>query len=200
MLKDTSEEFRQNLSKKIGEAFYWVFYKKTAERIWKEVFTEEDRQRVGDFDRVFQSSGTTGLWRAAKGSENDIVALVDIARVFGYSDISLQPLINALDTQSHPKRQSRYVPQWDDQKCELKFDGEIICVFKFPNRAQNPITILNSFQEENWPDRIFNPLPPSIRGTSLKSRLRRLNDQTKRKIKFRPEKNGTWIAWCLTQK
>ncbi|HEY1598093.1 MAG TPA: hypothetical protein VGG64_00725 [Pirellulales bacterium] len=49
-------------------------------------------------------------------------------------------------------------PTWDRDRLELRVGDQIVKQFKVP--AANQETILAAFEEENWPPRIDDPLPP----------------------------------------
>jgi hypothetical protein len=49
-------------------------------------------------------------------------------------------------------------PTWDSDRQELRFSGHLVKQFKVP--AANQEMILAVFQEEQWPARIDDPLPP----------------------------------------
>jgi hypothetical protein len=53
---------------------------------------------------------------------------------------------------------SQMVPVWDRDRQQLKVGKFIVKEFKLP--APNQETVLAAFQEENWPPRIDDPLPP----------------------------------------
>lgn len=49
-------------------------------------------------------------------------------------------------------------PHWDSAAQELRFSGRLIKRFRFP--APNQALVLAVFEEEGWPPRIDDPLPP----------------------------------------
>ena len=52
------------------------------------------------------------------------------------------------------------VPVWDCDRQELRWGGTLIKQFKVPSPNQE--TILAAFEEEHWPPRIDDPLPPQM--------------------------------------
>lgn len=60
-------------------------------------------------------------------------------------------------------------PEWDDNHRELRFHGQ--CCKRFRQPAENQITILRTFQDDDWPGQIDDPLP-GVHGKDLKRRLR----------------------------
>jgi len=93
------------------------------------------------------------------------------------------------------------VPTWDAEKRVLCFDGQIVKRFKW--HAMNQETVLAAFEEEDWPVRIDDPLPPQPEQDSK----RRLSDTIKclnRKqqnplIHFRGDGTGEGVIWELVE-
>ena len=91
------------------------------------------------------------------------------------------------------------IPVWDAERRELRFKGDLVKQFKWP--AVNQETILAAFEEEHWPMRVLDPLPPHPEQASK----RRLNDTIKclnRKqknplIHFRGDGTGEGVVWEL---
>lgn len=73
--------------------------------------------------------------------------------------------IHRLDSAAHIPRPTRIhalskaKPVWDFRLRELRFQGQIVKRFRVP--APNQELILSVFQEERWPPRIDDPLPPT---------------------------------------
>jgi hypothetical protein len=91
------------------------------------------------------------------------------------------------------------IPNWNDDYRELRLRG--LLVKRFRQTAKNQVLICRAFQEQNWPHRIDDPLPPT---EGIDSR-RRLNDtikslnrhQINRLIHFMGDGTGTGICWEL---
>ncbi|MCU0873293.1 MAG: hypothetical protein MUE50_13210 [Pirellulaceae bacterium] len=89
------------------------------------------------------------------------------------------------------------VPNWDGERRELRVNGVLVKHFKWP--AANQETIVAAFEEESWPPRIDDPLPPQPEQDSK----RRLNDtikclnknQTHRLIQFHGDGTGKGVLW-----
>jgi hypothetical protein len=89
------------------------------------------------------------------------------------------------------------IPNWNVQTRELSWNGEIVKRFKW--HAVNQEWILSAFQEEGWPERIDDPLPPQ----PDQDAKRRLSDTIKclnRKqiselIHFRGDGTGEGVVW-----
>jgi len=90
-------------------------------------------------------------------------------------------------------------PQWDGQRHEFRFGPERIKVFKLPSPNQE--AILTAFEEESWPPRIDDPLPPRS-GVNPKRRLREtiksLNrNQKAQLVRFLGDGTGEGVRWEL---
>jgi hypothetical protein len=89
------------------------------------------------------------------------------------------------------------VPKWDRYRQELNIGSIIVKRFKVP--AANQEAILAAFEEEAWPTRIDDPLPPH-REQSPKRRLQEtiksLNRNQKRPLlKFLGDGSGQGVRW-----
>ncbi len=94
---------------------------------------------------------------------------------------------------------SALIPCWDGQLRELRCGGRLVRRFRM--RSPNQETVLSAFQEEGWPHRIDDPLPPRP-GQSSKRRLhdtiKSLNrHQENRLLCFVGDGTGQGIRWKL---
>lgn len=91
------------------------------------------------------------------------------------------------------------LPKWDRDRQELRLGTLIVKRFKVP--ATNQERILAAFEEEDWPVRIDDPLPPHPHRPSK----RRLHDtinalnraQIRHLIRFRGDGKGKGVLWDL---
>lgn len=98
-----------------------------------------------------------------------------------------------------PAPPSRVVPHWDADLQELRINGLIVKQFKVP--APNQEMVLAAFEEEHWPPRIDDPLPPQ----SDQEPKRRLHDtiislnrsHKHRLIRFMGDGSGEGVRWTL---
>jgi hypothetical protein len=91
-------------------------------------------------------------------------------------------------------------PEWLDDRRELWLGDQLIKQYRLP--AANQVTILRAFEEEGWPPRIADPLPP--RGDEdprrrLHDAIHKLNrNQIHPLVRF----SGCWfppsVFWALT--
>ncbi|HEY1598092.1 MAG TPA: hypothetical protein VGG64_00720 [Pirellulales bacterium] len=92
-----------------------------------------------------------------------------------------------------------FQPKWDDQRRQIRVGDRVVKEFKLP--APNQETILTAFEEEGWPPRIDDPLPPV---SDLDPR-RRLHDtiqalnrkQRQDLLRFMGDGSGEGIRWEL---
>jgi len=100
---------------------------------------------------------------------------------------------------AEPEPVARVVPRWDGDLQELRVAGVIVKQFKVP--APNQEMILSAFQEENWPVRIDDPLPPAHDQDSkrrLHDTIVSLNRNHKsRFIRFMGDGTGEGVRWTL---
>ncbi|MGC3971746.1 MAG: hypothetical protein QM775_31715 [Pirellulales bacterium] len=93
----------------------------------------------------------------------------------------------------------RVVPHWDADLQELRVNGVIIKQFKVP--APNQEMILAAFQEETWPARIDDPLPPHAEQDPkrrLHDTIVSLNRNHKtRLIRFMGDGSGQGVRWTV---
>lgn len=89
------------------------------------------------------------------------------------------------------------VPQWDPELRKLHLDGQLVKRFKWP--ALNQEAVLCAFQEEGWPTRIDDPLPPQPEQDSkrrLADTIKCLNrKQTNELIHFCGDGTGEGVIW-----
>lgn len=94
----------------------------------------------------------------------------------------------------------RLVPHWDPKLHELRLDGQLVKRFKVP--ARNQEIILTAFEEEGWPSRIDDPLPPLPEQNPkrrLQDTIKSLNrNQKNGLIRLMGDGTGQGIRWELT--
>jgi len=85
-------------------------------------------------------------------------------------------------------------PHWDKERFELRVAEEV--VRRVRGIARNVITILDSFQESHWCDRIDDPIPGGHDGQKarLDEAIKSLNDGL-RIIRFGGDGTGKGIVW-----
>ncbi len=89
------------------------------------------------------------------------------------------------------------VPNWDVDSRILRLNQVVIKRFRWP--AANQEAILCAFQEEGWPRRVFDPLPPRADQASkrrLADTIKCLNrKQAMHLIHFRGDGTGEGVLW-----
>ncbi len=95
----------------------------------------------------------------------------------------------------------RLTPKWDSDRQELRLGSLIVKQFKVP--ADNQEKILAAFEEEQWPVRIDDPLPPhndQLPKRRLHDTINSLNrNQKHRLIRFIGDGRGEGVRWQLVQ-
>ena len=98
-----------------------------------------------------------------------------------------------------PPRRSSGVPDWDGRQRILRLGDSVIKQFQVP--AENQELVLTAFQEEAWPARIDDPLPPVPEiepKRRLHSTIQCLNrNQQTRLLQFHGDGTGRGIRWEL---
>ena len=90
------------------------------------------------------------------------------------------------------------LPLWDAQHRELRYRETVIKRFRVPAPIQE--IILVTFQEENWPPFVDDPLPPTHQDTKerLHAAINCLNrSRLQRTLRFRGDGTGTRVGWQL---
>jgi hypothetical protein len=88
-------------------------------------------------------------------------------------------------------------PRWDASRHELRLGPHLIKAFKLPSPNQE--TILTVFEEEGWPSRIDDPLPPHpdmMPKQRLHDTIKSLNrNQRQRLVRFVGDGTGLGVCW-----
>jgi len=89
------------------------------------------------------------------------------------------------------------VPKWDRDRQELRVGNVLVKQFKVP--AVNQEAILAAFEEESWPPRIDDPLPPHHEQSPkrrLQETIKSLNRNQKRcLLRFLGDGSGQGVRW-----
>lgn len=97
---------------------------------------------------------------------------------------------------------SNWIPIWDTKRRELRLGDVVIKKFKWP--AANQEQILRAFQEEGWPSKIDDPLPPNPKicpKRRLHDTIKCLNRrQLSNGIKFRGDGTGQGVLLEIRDK
>src|SRR5207247_9758075 len=99
------------------------------------------------------------------------------------------------ENQAAPER--RRLPRWDSERRELRWGELVVKQFRVP--APNQETVLAAFEEEGWPRRIDDPLPPRADQDPkcrLHDTINKLNrNQQQPLIHFRGDGMGRGLHW-----
>ena len=100
-----------------------------------------------------------------------------------------------------PKNSEAAKPLWDPNRLELHCHQQLVKRYRVPSR--NQVAILNAFQEDNWPARIDDPIPPDPDRCSkrrLLDTIKNLNRNHKyRCIRFHGDGTGEGVLWSWQQ-
>lgn len=90
-------------------------------------------------------------------------------------------------------------PHWDAERRELWFRGTLVKRFRVP--ADNQERILAAFEEEGWPGRVDDPLPPHGEvepKRRLRATVQALNRaQATPRVRFESDGQGTGVCWQI---
>ncbi len=88
-------------------------------------------------------------------------------------------------------------PKWDDQRRQLRVGADVVKEFKLPSPNQE--TVLMAFEEDGWPPRIDDPLPPLPQldpRRRLHDTIKALNRKQKCSLlRFMGDGSGEGIRW-----
>ncbi len=103
-------------------------------------------------------------------------------------------------TNGHALAAPKILPHWNALRRELIVGGQVVKRFRVP--APNQEAVLTAFEEEGWPQRVYDPLSPNG-DTDTKNRLhetiKALNGhRLARIIRFRGDGTGEGVCWELT--
>jgi len=106
-------------------------------------------------------------------------------------------VLPSVDAEDVPQK-----PKWDADRRELRFDGNLIKVFKQPNTYQE--LVIAAFEEEEWPGKVFDPLPQSDDDASERRHAETIaalnkSHKTPGLIHFRGDGTGQGIVWEIVE-
>ena len=101
-------------------------------------------------------------------------------------------------TQHPPEQHSpTQHPRWDTDRQELWYLNQLVKRYRLPSPNQS--AILSAFQEERWPARIDDPLPPKVEQDPkrrLHDTIRNLNRSHRRPLlRFVGDGSGQGVLW-----
>lgn len=92
------------------------------------------------------------------------------------------------------QKDSRDKPQWNSETGKLSYCAQIIRTIKNLGIAKNIVRVLNAFEEEKWPDRIDDPIPPREGTSPIHETVKSLNNGLTA-IRFEADGTGKGIRW-----
>jgi hypothetical protein len=162
--------------------------------MWRRLFTEEDRQRLGnDLEESYSQLRTVGMWQQARGVSGER-AIIEVARgVNSMSPETADWLLRELGEVDHAPMPDR--PVWDMRTGELRFAGNVIRRLRVMRQPSNIQRILDAFQSAGWPVAVSNPLGNDQHQLSLT--LYHLNRRLEA-IRFHSVEGGRSVRWRRT--
>jgi hypothetical protein len=85
-------------------------------------------------------------------------------------------------------------PSWNKPRGQLTYADRVIRSIRRLGNARNVVLVFDALQEQNWPDRIDDPLPGGQDSQRLHETIRSLNTGL-RGIRFRADGTGRGILW-----
>ena len=149
--------------------------------------------------RVFQ--GASGLTFAKRSCFVLTGAGVSIAEVVHDEMAELRAAVLDSAIRQDVESAQPPVPHWDRERRELRVQGRLVKRFKV--RSPNQETILAAFEEEGWPPRIDDPLPPRPEQDPkrrLQDTIKCLNrHQQNRLVRIIGDGTGKGVRWELAR-
>lgn len=148
----------------------------------------------GDDGREFRPTGNLTFSRKTCFVLTDVGIKVASLQCDASNDgRATSPGNNGQDDAHHPLP----TPRWDADLRKLQLGGQLVKRFKWP--ATNQEAVLCAFQEEGWPERIDDPLPPQPEQDSkrrLADTIKCLNrKQVNELLHFRGDGTGEGVLW-----
>lgn len=166
----------------------------TAHHVWHRMLSHSERLRLGSLEDQYRDGRTVGIWMRAKNVSREL-AIVQLSIESGLPRADATWMLEELgetlpdDYERVPDR-----PNWNRERGELTFTGEVARQIARVNQARNIVLILDAFQEEGWPMRIDDPLPGNGGAERLGDTLRRLREGLSA-ITFERDGTGQGITW-----
>lgn len=166
----------------------------TAHHVWHRMLSDSERLRLGTLEGQYRDGRTVGIWMRAKNVSREL-AIVQLSIQFGLPPADAAWILEELgETLPNDHEHAPGRPNWNRERGELTFDGEVVRQIARVNQARNIVLILDAFQEEGWPRRIDDPLPGTGGAERLGNTLRRLRERLSA-ITFERDGTGEGITW-----
>ena len=165
--------------------------------LWTRVLSEVERRKLGtNFeDALEHHGGAASIWRVVYGG-SPTSATIHAANAMGFlTGTSLQWLLREFQVPQSVEKNlgDTAKPEWNRDSGKLFFQGKLVRRVRV-HSATNVCLILDAFQEDNWPDRIDDPLRQSCDGQSLREAIRTLNKNIEL-IRFLADGTGEGVLW-----
>jgi hypothetical protein len=180
----------------LGELELKMAHYSSAEKLWRKVFSETDRERLGGpFKAAFAQHGTFGMWIELRGG-SPLRALIDSGHAIGYlSKVDHQWLLREIGESEDPAEDGGSL-RWDRTTRELTLGSRIIRRVRSLRVAKDVAAILDAFEEAEWPRSIETPasIDTSLSSTPVHNVVRTLN-RNLHAIRFHVDEGGSRVFW-----
>lgn len=162
-----------NATVALSEAYLRIHHPQAAQLLWERVLTPGERKRLhGELPAAYhECGGTVGIWCTLRGGckEN---AVIEINHKLGLmSDTDREWLRREFSLSGGTVTPECHL-EWCNETGLLRLNNEVIRKIRRRGTA-NVDVVLDSFQEEGWPQRIDNPMTDSP--SRLRETVRSLN-------------------------
>jgi hypothetical protein len=190
-------ELPAGIQRRLQELYLRVTPWPAAQRIWERLTDAERQQLGGDFrDCYARVRGTAQMWAVLKGVSPPR-AIVEVAHELGFLDGPtfgwLMREIGEETAQAHAGATDPPKPRWNRDRGELLYDDRVVRQIRSVSVARNVVRILDAFHEQDWPERIDDPIPGGD-PQRLREAIGNLNERLQ-EIRFRADGTGQGILW-----
>lgn len=166
--------------------------------LWNDVFTPDERRRLGDdLQTAWERHHTLGMWMLVKSYSNRFLALVKLGvELEALSQLHAKSMLRAAGLKHTRSRRTSPKIDWDRDLGRLTFDGQTIRnikVFKIPSNVER---ILNAFQQAGWPSSVLNPLDDPLDPEKLHQAIKELN-KYKKYVRFSARGGASFVVWTI---
>jgi hypothetical protein len=165
--------------------------------------------RKADTAQLIQKATNAWPWRTG-GAQAAIEKLRDALPCKRIADVrraeaertrrlaEAKPGVPAQETESAAELPAQAAPQWNRERGELTIGDRFAKRIQNIRQATNAGRILDVFEEENWPERIDDPLPDGRDAYRLKAAIASLN-RGLIGLRFSRDGTGEGIRWKRTE-
>ena len=164
-----------------------------ADLVWRQLFTDVDRQRLGgNLEACWPRLGTIRMWMQARGVSIER-SIIEVAQGLGFLDeAKADRLLRAVGEEEQAARIPER-PFWDSTQGHLRLAESTIRHVRVMNHPSNIQLILDAFQSAGWRPQIRNPHGDDQHQLHLT--LQSLNRGLEA-IRFHAQEGGRAVTWA----